>query len=95
MFKATFKAVALCMLVGCGVVMAQDRQVTNEKGKDHFETDFAAGGRFQLEVQSGDVRISGTDSNKISIHYLGRNGSDVQDVKVRCRVPPLPPLDSD
>jgi hypothetical protein len=89
MLKTTFHAVALCILVGCGVVVvsAQDRQVIvlNEKGKDHFETDFAAGGRFQLEVQSGDVRISGTDNNKISIHYLGRNVSDVQDVKVRCK----------
>ncbi len=36
-------------------------------------------------MRSGEVRISGGDSNKISIHYEGRNASDVGDVLVHCK----------
>jgi hypothetical protein len=39
----------------------------------------------QLDLRSGDVRISGSDSNKISIHYEGRHGDDVGNVVVRCK----------
>jgi hypothetical protein len=80
-------AIAVFLLLACGVALADERAVIVdrrvEKGKDPFETAFAPGGRLQLEVRSGDVRISGTDSNKISIHYEGRHGNDVGDVAVR------------
>src|ERR1700675_5001820 len=81
-------AIAVFLLLACGVALADerapivDRRV--EKGKDRFETEFAPGGRLQLEVRSGDVRISGTDSNKILIYYEGRHRNDVDDVAVRC-----------
>jgi hypothetical protein len=77
--------IAVFMLLACGVALANDRALIVEKGKDRFETEFAPGGRLQLEVRSGDVRISGTDSNKISIHYEGRNGNDIGEVVVRCK----------
>jgi hypothetical protein len=79
------KAIAVLTLVACGVALADERAVIAEKGKDRFQTEFAPGGRLQLEVRSGDVRISGSDSNKISIHYEGRNGNDVGEVEVRCK----------
>jgi len=76
--------IAVFLLLACGIALADERAVIVEKGKDRFETAFAPGGRLQLEVRSGDVRISGTDSNKISIYYEGRHGNDVGDVAVRC-----------
>jgi len=79
------KAVALFALLACGVALAEEPMVITEKGKDRFETEFAPGGRLQLEVQSGDVRISGSDSNKISIHYEGKNGNDIGNVEVHCK----------
>jgi hypothetical protein len=79
------KAIAVFTLLACGVTLADERAVIAEKGKDRFETEFAPGGRVQLEVRSGDVRISGSDSNKISIHYEGRNGNDIEEVEVRCK----------
>jgi hypothetical protein len=79
------KAIAVFMLLACGLALAKERAVIAEKGKDRFETEFAPGGRLQLEVRSGDVRISGRDSNKISIHYEGRNGNDIGEVEVRCK----------
>jgi hypothetical protein len=79
------KVIAVFMLLACGVALAEERGVIAEKGKDRFETEFAPGGRLQLEVRSGDVRISGSDSNKISIHYEGKNGNDIGDVEVHCK----------
>jgi hypothetical protein len=79
------KGVVVFALLACGIVLAQEPQVITEKGKGHFETQFAPGGRIQLEVRSGDVRISGSDSTKISIHYEGRNGNETGDVEVHCK----------
>jgi len=79
------KAFAVFFLLAGGIALAEERGAIVEKGKDRFETEFAAGGRLQLEVRSGDVRISGSDSNKISIHYEGRYAYDVGNVVVRCK----------
>ena len=79
------KAIAVFVFLAYGVALADERAVIAEKGKDRFETEFAPGGRLQLEVRSGDVRISGGDSSKISIHYEGRNGNDIGEVQVRCK----------
>jgi len=79
------KAIAVFVVMACGVALADERGVIEEKGRDRFETEFAPGGRLQLEVRSGDVRISGRDSNKISVHYEGRNGNDIGEVEVRCK----------
>jgi hypothetical protein len=79
------KSLIVFALLASGLVLAQEPQVIAEKGKDRFETQFAPGGRLQLEVRSGDVRISGSDSNKISIRYEGRNGNETSDVEVHCK----------
>src|SRR5271167_195844 len=79
------KAVAVFLLLAGGITLAEERGVIVEKGRDRFETEFAPGGRLELEVRSGEVRISGSDNNKISIHYEGRHGDDVGGVVVRCK----------
>lgn len=78
------RATVVAVLLACAAVMAEG-QVTREKGKDHFETSFSTGQRLELDIRSGDVRITGTESDKISIHYDGRKGDEVGDVEVRFR----------
>jgi hypothetical protein len=85
MFRFIAKTVAVSLLLACAVALAEERGTIVEKGKDRFETEFAPGGRLELEVRSGDVRISGSDSNRISIHYEGRHGDDVANVVVHCK----------
>lgn len=80
-----FRVVAVFLLLGCGVALAEDRTDVTQKGKDRFETAFASGGRLQLDVRSGDLRISGSDDNRISIHYEGKNANEIEDVRLRCK----------
>lgn len=47
-----------------------------------FSADFAAGGRLRLKVRSGDIRVVGTDENRISVEISGRNARR-NPVKVR------------
>ena len=79
------KALAVFLLLAGTVALAEGPAVIVEKGQDRFETEFVPGGRLQLDVRSGAVRISGTDRKLISIHYEGRNEDDIADVVVRCR----------
>ena len=52
-----------------------------------FSTDFAAGGRLELSSRSGEVRIVGTDEEKISIEIGGRNAraDRARNLRVRFR----------
>jgi len=79
------RAAMVALLLASAVARAEGPLVIHEKGKDHFETEFSSGGRLELDLRSGDVRVSGTDSGKISIHYEGRKASDVEDVAIRFR----------
>jgi hypothetical protein len=79
------KALAVFLVLACSVALAEEHGQIVERGKDRFETEFVSSGRLQLDVRSGDVRISGSDSNKISIHYEGRHADDVRNVVVRCK----------
>ena len=51
---------------------------------DHpFSMDLASGGKMELKVRSGDVRIVGTDENRISVELSGRNLDRAREVRVR------------
>lgn len=76
------RATVVAILLASAVVVAEGPAVINEKGKDHFETGFSSGGRLRLDVRSGDVRVSGTNSDKITIHYEGRKAGEVEDVAI-------------
>jgi len=78
-----FRATAVMALLACAAVaVAQGPSVISQKGQDRFETEFSPGKLLQLEVRSGDVRIFGSESNKVTIHYEGRNSAEVDDVRV-------------
>ena len=56
-------------------------QVT-EVGKDSFQADFVSGGQLRMHIRSGDLRVIGSDENKIRVNYSGKNGSKTSDVTV-------------
>src|SRR5438876_4301486 len=56
-------------------------QVT-ETGKESFEADFPSGGQLRMHIRSGELRVIGSDENKIRVNYSGKNASQLSDVKV-------------
>jgi len=56
-------------------------QVT-EVGKDSFQADFVSGGQLRMHIRSGELRVIGSDENKIRVNYSGKNGSKTSDVTV-------------
>lgn len=86
MTKATSACLVLAaMLAASGLAIGQQSRAVAEKGKERFEMPFAAGAKLKLNVRSGEVRISGTDSEKVAVHFAGRNGGEVEDVRVEFR----------
>ncbi len=79
------RSAIIAALLACTVAVAEGPLVIHEKGKERFETGFSAGQRLELEVRSGDVRVSGTDNDKVTIHYGGRKGGEVEGVDVHFR----------
>ena len=54
-----------------GAWTGETKEATNIA--DHpFSADFAAGGKLDLRVSSGEVHEIGTDANKISVKLTGR-----------------------
>jgi hypothetical protein len=76
------------LLFLCGVLAATavfgDTRVDVRDVVDHpFAADFAAGRRLRLHVRSGEIRIVGTDENRISVEVSGRNAREAGPVRVR------------
>lgn len=65
---------------GC---MAQTKLEATDLVHHPFSADFAAGGKLRLRVRSGEVRVIGTDENKISVEVSGRRAWDAEKLKVR------------
>jgi hypothetical protein len=53
-----------------------------EVGKDSFQADFVSGGQLRMHIRSGELRVIGSDENKIRVNYSGKNGSKTSDVTV-------------
>ena len=53
-----------------------------EVGKESFEADFVSGGQLRMHIRSGDLRVIGSDENKIRVNYSGKNAGRTNDVKV-------------
>jgi hypothetical protein len=72
-----------CALGLTSVCLAQTKIEANDLVHHPFSADFASGGRLKLKVRSGDVRILGTEDEKISVELSGRKAWDATNVKVR------------
>ncbi|MGA8154485.1 MAG: hypothetical protein WB952_26305 [Terriglobales bacterium] len=76
-------AYAFCFLsLAAGFGLAQTRVDTTAVGQDNFDADFPSGGQLRLHIRSGDLRIIGSDENKIKIRFWGKNAAEARDVKV-------------
>jgi hypothetical protein len=75
-------AVSLLFLLTCSLFAQKTVRVT---GQDRFEADFPSGGQLRLHIRSGDLRVIGSDEDKIKIRYWGKNAGEAHDVKVSLR----------
>ena len=74
--------VSLLFFLSTGLFAQKTVQVT---GQDRFEADFPSGGQLRLHIRSGDLKVIGSDENKIKIRYWGKNAGEARDVKVSLR----------
>jgi len=76
-----FLAFSLVCVAVADQTVGKPLQVT-EVGKESFEADFVSGGQLRMHIRSGDLRVIGSDENKIRVNYSGKNASKISDVKV-------------
>jgi hypothetical protein len=75
-------AVGLLLLLSSPLFAQKTVQMT---GQDRFEADFPSGGHLRLHIRSGELKVVGSDEQKIKISYWGKNSADVHDVRVSLR----------
>ena len=63
------------------IALAQNDRIS-ETGQDHFTADFPSDGQLRMHIRSSGVRITGTDENKIQIHFSCPNTGDLGNVRV-------------
>ncbi len=76
-----FLSVSLLLLLPT-VAFGQKTDTLSETGQDHFTTGFPSGGQLRMHIRSSGVRITGTDENKIQIHFSCPNTDDLGNVRV-------------
>lgn len=72
-----------CALLAAAAAFAETRVDVRDVVHHPFSTDFAAGHRLRLHVRSGEIRIVGTNENRITVELSGRKAYDAGDVRVR------------
>jgi hypothetical protein len=79
-------ACALCFsLLITSFALAQTRIDPTEVGQYNLDADFPSGGQLRLHIRSGDLRVIGSNENKIKVRYWGKNAAVARDVKVSLR----------
>ena len=73
----------LCALVAAAPVFSETKADVRDIVDHPFSVDFASGGKLDLKVRSGDVRIVGTNENRISVELSGRNLHRAREVRVQ------------
>ena len=80
-FLVFFFVFSLICVAAADQTAGKPLQVT-EIGKESFEADFASGGQLRMHIRSGDLRVTGSNENKIRVNYSGKNAGKTSDVKV-------------
>lgn len=75
-------ACVFLLLLLPALALAQKADTLSETGQDHFTADFPSGGQLRMHIRSSGVRITGTDENKIAIHFFCPNTNDLGNVRV-------------
>ena len=71
-----------CVLLCSAISMAQSVHPAKQVDDSHFELDFRRHGEVRMRIQPSALQISGTDEDKIKVHYWS-DREDTSDVKVR------------
>jgi hypothetical protein len=80
--KATLLfAVAIALYPGLG--FSQSKIEVSDLERHPFTIDFASGSQLRVQLRSGDIRIVGSDANKITVQLSGKNAGDARDLTVR------------
>jgi len=77
--KTLITFAAIVAIVSCASPAGAEETQT---GRVHYEFDLAAGKTLSLNVRSGDVRIEGSDSAKLTISFEGEKSDRATEVKV-------------
>ena len=76
-------AISLCVSsLFIGTAIAQKPVDVSEVGQDHFVADFPSGGDLRMRIRSGDIKVTGSDENKIQVHFSGKKADELKDVRV-------------
>lgn len=60
----------------------QDKSETSVRGQDQFAADFPGNGRVRLYLCSSSVEISGTNEEKIQVHFKAQHSEDIGHMRV-------------
>jgi hypothetical protein len=74
-----FTAVLLLALPG----FAQSKVEIGDLSHHGFETDFPSGGSVSLHIRSAEIRILGSDDNKVAVHVGGTEGGRATNITAR------------
>ena len=74
-----WSAVLLLALSG----FAQSKVEIDDLSHHPFETEFPSGGNLSLHIRSAEIRIVGSDENKIAVHVGGTEGSHATNITAR------------
>jgi len=64
---------------------AQQKVEVPDVAHHPFTVDFPSGEKLGLDIRSGEIRIIGSDENKIAVQISGSQGANSTDVKARFR----------
>jgi hypothetical protein len=79
-----FRLLAVFLLFE-SVAFCQTAQETTNLQHRAFETNLASGATLRLHLHDGDVRVVGSDSEKISIHVEGKNAEQARNIKIQLK----------
>ena len=58
-----------------------ERSTISERGVSHFEGPVPSGAKIELHIRSGEIRIVGSDSEKLTVDISGKNSDNISDLR--------------
>ena len=65
------------------LTLAQSKIEVSDLQHHPFAVAFPAGGKLRIQLRSGDIRIVGTEDNKIAVQLSGKKADEAKDLTVR------------
>src|SRR3989442_5242874 len=80
--RPLYRFLALLALF-CPAAHAQTKLEATDLATHPFSADFPSGGQIRMHIRSGEIRILGSEDDKITVELSGKNAADAKDLKVR------------